>query len=94
MKTDISRRKFVTALGAIPIIAVTQGSAQAATQVDPEGAQAKALSYVHQSAMSDKNCANCQLYTGNAGAEWGPCALFPGQEVAAAGWCQAWVAKA
>ncbi len=57
-------------------------------------AQAKALSYVHESPKPDSVCANCQLYTGPADAAWGPCALFPGKQVAGAGWCSAWVKRA
>jgi hypothetical protein len=38
-------------------------------------------------------CANCQLYEGEEGAEWGPCQIFGGQLVAAQGWCQAWIEK-
>ena len=38
-------------------------------------------------------CANCQLYEGEQGAEWGPCQIFGGQLVAAEGWCQAWIEK-
>ena len=38
-------------------------------------------------------CANCQLYEGAEGEEWGPCQIFGGQLVAAAGWCQGWVEK-
>ena len=70
--------------------------------VDPEGAQAKALGYVHDAAAVDtakfsnfaagSNCANCQLYQG--GDEWGGCGIFPGSAVNAKGWCSAWVKKA
>lgn len=62
--------------------------------VDPEGAQAKALGYVHESATVEQWCNNCQLYTGKEGAEWGPCPLFPGKGVNAKGWCKSWVKKA
>lgn len=65
-----------------------------APKVDPNDAQAKALAYVNKSAKADANCANCQLYTGAADSEWGPCAIFPGKQVASAGWCSAWVKRA
>ena len=29
-----------------------------------------------------------------AGDAWAPCAIFPGKQVAAKGWCAAWVKKA
>jgi hypothetical protein len=61
---------------------------------------AKALKYVHDAAASDArvdataDCANCMQYTGEAGKDWGPCAIFQGKQVAAKGWCTAWVKKA
>lgn len=97
---DISRRKMLglsaAALIVGPALALNGRLAIAADMphVDPEDAQAKALSYVHQSTKADSNCRNCQLYSGDAAAEWGPCAIFPGKQVSAAGWCSAWVKKA
>jgi hypothetical protein len=97
MKQGITRRKVLqaTALaGAFPFI--TFGSSRAladSSQLDPENTQAMALEYTHQSAMADKVCGNCSLYSGDVGNEWGPCAIFPGQNVAMAGWCKAWAAK-
>lgn len=84
------------ALVAGPAMALSSRLAVAsdAPQLDPNDAQAKALAYVHQSPKADSNCANCQLYTGAAGPDWGPCAIFPGKQVAAAGWCSAWVKRA
>jgi hypothetical protein len=32
-------------------------------------------------------CANCIQYQGAPGDSHGPCAIFPGKSVAAAGWC-------
>lgn len=97
---NISRRKLLgltaTAIVSAPMLKLLGNPAEAAeaAQVDPESAQAKALSYTHTSAKSDQNCANCQLFTAAADAEWGPCAIFPGQKVAASGWCSAWVKRA
>ena len=96
--TDIKRRKFVTLMGAsatvIPVSALIASlPSHAADVVDPESAQAKALQYVAESENAEQNCANCSLYTGEADADMGPCPLFPGAEVMAAGWCSAWVAK-
>ncbi len=78
-----------------PMLALTSQLANAseAPQVDPDGAQAKALSYTHTSAKPEQNCMNCQLYA-DADAAWGPCAIFPGKQVAGAGWCSAWVKRA
>ena len=60
---------------------------------------AVALKYVHNATQakdrknSDAVCDICQHYTGGAGAEWGPCAIFPGKQVNAKGWCSVWVKK-
>ena len=92
-----ARRKFLrraaAAIVAGPLAhtAVQPALADAHERVDPDGPQAKALSYVHQSTNADTVCANCGLYSGVAEAAWGPCAIFPGKQVAAAGWCSAWV---
>ncbi|MFT5218451.1 MAG: hypothetical protein ACI9LO_002009 [Planctomycetota bacterium] len=97
MKQSFTRRKLLQAVAAasvVPFVAFGPNEAFAqAGQVDPTGAQAKALKYVEQSAIADKFCGNCKLYTGDASKAYGPCAIFPGQNVASAGWCQAWVAK-
>ena len=99
MKT-ITRRQLLgataTALVSVPLLNLVSGSVNAADapKVDPNDAQAKALSYVHQSPKPDNLCVNCQLYSGAADEEWGPCAIFPGKQVAAEGWCSAWVKKA
>lgn len=71
---------------------------------DPNSSQGKMLGYVDNAANADKvkyktfiagsHCANCGLYQGKAGDQAGGCPLFPGQQVAAAGWCSAWVKKA
>ena len=94
MKPLTNRRKFVQSLAALSAFPILAPALLKAGQLDPENAQAKALQYTHTSAMADKICGNCQLYTGDPAAEWGPCAIFPGQEVASAGWCTAWVQKA
>lgn len=96
---SMTRRQVLgisVALTASPLLAFGNRPLAAADtpKVDPGEPQAKALSYVHESPLADRNCANCRLYTGVADTAWGPCAIFPGKQVAAAGWCSAWVAKA
>ena len=96
MKHNSSRRTLLkagVALSLAPVAALTSTRVFASGQLDPENPQAVALEYVHASAVSGQSCANCKLYTGDASAEWGPCAIFPGQNVASAGWCKAWVTK-
>ena len=80
----------------IPALLFSSRSIHAADlpQLNPEDAQAKALSYAHESPNPETLCSNCRLYTGAADAEWGPCTIFPGKQVAAAGWCSAWVKQA
>ncbi len=96
----LTRRQLLSSAAAVivasPLLALSSRAAFAsnAPKVDPNDAQAKALSYSHKSAKADSNCANCQLYAGASGTEWGPCAIFPGKQVAAAGRCSAWVKKA
>lgn len=93
----LTRRQLLSfsavVIGVSPMLAVTQRIANAAEapKVDPNAPQARALSYVHQSPDSGRKCANCQLYKGGSDAAWGPCAIFPGKQVAAEGWCSAWV---
>ena len=66
--------------------------------------QAQSLSYVHDANTVDSAkqprykagqiCANCALYTGGEGSEWGGCSIFPGKAVNAAGWCGVYAPKA
>lgn len=69
-------------------------TARAQEKVDPAGPLGQSLQYVHESPDPAKLCSGCQLYTGAEGEEWGPCAIFPGQVVAANGYCVSWVQKA
>ena len=83
--------------------ALGTASAVAQAKLDPNSPQAKSLGYVDDTAKADakkfpkheasQHCANCQLYSGKAGAADGPCSLFPGKLVASNGWCSAWVKK-
>ncbi len=99
-----SRRQFIQIVpvaGAAALLAAA-GTASAA-MVDENDAQAKALGYVADAARVDKakfkqfaagqNCGNCALYQGGT-APAGKCALFPGKDVAAKGWCSAYAKKA
>ena len=98
--TDHNRRKLLKATGAtvavIPVTALFGLSVRAAEMpmVDPTAPQAQALQYVAVSPDDGKLCSGCALYQGAADESAAACALFPGQHVAAAGWCSAWVPKA
>ncbi|MGB5834261.1 MAG: high-potential iron-sulfur protein [Thiohalocapsa sp.] len=42
--------------------------------------------------LDEQNCINCLFTQADAG-EWRPCQLFPGELVAANGWCSSWTLK-
>lgn len=83
-------------LGAIPLTLVAQD------MVDENDPSAAALGYKANTEEVDaakfpqhtaeQMCKNCQLFQGDG--EAGGCAIFPGKQVAAKGWCSAWVKKA
>ncbi len=87
------RRSILKGLISIPVLAITGlSSTSYAAMVSADDPTAKALAYTDKSTMKGQNCANCSLYQGGTAAA-GACAIFPGKEVAAAGWCKSWVAK-
>jgi hypothetical protein len=100
----ITRRRFLErlALGVAgaPVVAlsVRQARASSATLLNPTDPTAKAVKYVEDAkrthdAPPGNTCANCALYQGAAGSVQGPCQLFPGKDVKAAGWCSSWAAQ-
>lgn len=104
----LQRREFVKlAVGSavvVPFLTTNQAMAGGhLPRVEEGDPQATALGYKHDSATVDGSayanheasqvCSGCNLYQGKEGDEWGPCAIFPGKEVAAAGWCSAFVPK-
>jgi hypothetical protein len=102
MTTPMPRRVFLMSLATV---SATAGSlAQAQTLVDEKDAQAVALGYVADAKRVDTKkfpkfaagqvCSNCSLWQGKPADKAAACALFPGKQVAAAGWCSAWVKKA
>jgi len=78
------------------------GNSEGLPRLSEDNTQAKSLNYKHIASDVDtsKNpryqegqaCANCQVYQGNDGDDWGPCAIFAGKAVKATGWCTAYVA--
>lgn len=104
------RSFFKRGLGTVAAVSIAQLVAQRTAfaadlpHLDEANAQAVSLGYKADGATVDKakfprhedamNCANCVLFVGAAGAEWGGCGLFAGQAVAAKGWCNAYAKKA
>ena len=82
-----------TAMIPLAMLIDRQSFAEDMARLDPEEGTAKALAYVHASPNPEQLCKNCQLYTGEDGAQWGPCAIFPGKAVNADGWCKSWIKK-
>ncbi len=77
--------------------------ARAQDRLSPDDELAQQLGYTEDASTVDPEewpgyeeghvCANCQLFEGAEGDEWGPCSIFGGQLVAAPGWCQAWIER-
>ncbi|MDB6041854.1 MAG: High potential iron-sulfur protein [Gammaproteobacteria bacterium] len=97
----LSRRGLLQKLTlGVPLlpIAVSQLStalAADAALLSPDAKEAKAVKYVEDAsravgAIPGSTCANCAVYQGHAGSPQGPCQIFPGKEVKAAGWCSSW----
>ena len=70
----------------------------AAALLSVDAPEAKAVHYVEDAKAAKESagntCAGCGLYQGANGSVQGPCQLFPGKAVKAAGWCASWTAKA
>jgi len=104
-KETVNRRKFIklTLGSAVAIPTLTGTMAQAGghlPKIEESDPQASALAYKHDASTVDaanfkagSRCDNCSLYQGKEGDDWGPCGIFPGKEVAAAGWCSAYNPK-
>lgn len=62
-------------------------------------ATAKALHYVEDETKAPaphkpgQDCTKCVHYQGKPGEAYGPCAIFPGFDVSAKGWCAGFQAK-
>jgi hypothetical protein len=80
--TLLSARPRSSAAADAPLISENDPAAKAVKYVD-DAKKAKA-------AAPGNTCANCGLYQGKEGAKLGPCQIFPGKSVTAAGWCSSW----
>jgi hypothetical protein len=73
------------------------------TRLDESDPQAQSLGYVNDAGSIDtaaqpryqsgQACANCALYMGGEGQEYGPCSIFPGRLVNSGGWCTVYAPK-
>lgn len=98
-----SRRIFILTLAATGAAACASG-AFAQARLDEKDPQAVALGYVADSARADAKkfpkhdnaqlCNGCALWQSKPADPQGNCALFPGKQVNAKGWCSAWAKKA
>ena len=101
MNLDRSRRhllqKLTLGVPLLPLAAYRLSVALAADAplLSPDAKEAKSVKYVEdaskaQGAVPGSTCANCAVYQGHSGALTGPCQIFPGKQVKAAGWCSSW----
>ncbi len=98
----LSRRRLLLKLTlTVPLLPLAAAQLSAALAADelpllsPEAKEATAVKYVEDAskahgAIPGSTCANCALYQGHAGAAQGPCQIFTGKQVKAAGWCSSW----
>ncbi|MBB3228608.1 proline racemase [Luteibacter sp. Sphag1AF] len=98
------RRRFLKvaagSMAAAAVVGLVPRSALAADlpPVTPADPTAAALQYTDNAATAKGRkaptdaCSNCTFYHGGAAGR-GPCDLFPGKSVAAAGWCVSHSAK-
>lgn len=103
----INRRNFVKAstgiIATIPLLSVNTSSAQELPALTEDDATASALGYKVDASTVDASaypnytdtqlCSNCSLYLGKEGDLEGPCGIFPGKSVTAAGWCSVYAPK-
>lgn len=101
-RTAHPRRVFMLAVAGSAL--VPAAFAQAPARLDESDALAKAQGYAHDASKIDRakwpkfqpgqSCATCQLFQAKAAEPWGACPLFGARQVAAKGWCSAWVKRA
>jgi len=104
MKNAYTRRRILLTGAIASSAALLSRSISAAEMKLPiDDPAAQALGYVENAEVVDsavwtkyepgQHCGNCMLYQGEADTDWGPCSIFPGKQVAKAGWCSAYVVK-
>ncbi|HKT74776.1 MAG TPA: high-potential iron-sulfur protein [Steroidobacteraceae bacterium] len=94
LKRSLSAAGSVAAVSALGPLALADENVKLPL-LSPSDAMAEKVHYVEDAAKASgaapkSNCGNCALYVGKYGSSEGPCQLFPGKEVKAAGWCSSW----
>jgi hypothetical protein len=97
----LKRLALGVALAPVAALSWRQAAAAAGASLpllSVDAPEAKAVKYVENAQQAkdrvpDSSCANCGLYQGASGTAQGPCQLFPGKVVKAAGWCSSWAAQ-
>ena len=95
-----SRRRFLSnwlpGAALVSLLSARAGGSRAADAplLKPDDPAAKKLKYIEDAGKSKEaagnKCASCALYQGSNSSTQGPCQLFPGKQVKAAGWCTSW----
>ncbi len=108
MSKSLPRRTVLKAAlmgsAALPLMArLTNAEAAAQPLVDVNDAVAKSLGYTPDTSKVDakanpthkpmQKCANCIQFQGKPADKQAACNLFPGKDVAGAGWCKVWAQK-
>jgi hypothetical protein len=99
-----TRRAFVGRMVAgTCVVAWMPGAAVAAVHADESDETSVALGYKHDTKKVDakkypkhaatQRCVGCGLWQGAAADPWAGCSMFGRKQVAADGWCVAWVQK-
>lgn len=106
-QTQITRRNAIKAGGAALAALIIARSVEADNHIlSPTDPMAMALGYYEDADKVDvskwtkkaapggdqQKCSNCSLYS-SVDATHGNCTIFPGKQVTAAGWCNAWIAS-
>jgi hypothetical protein len=90
-------RRVLPGLALAPLIALPLPRAFAAEAplLSVSDPAAKAVKYTEDASKAKgvppgNTCASCALYQGKSSSTQGPCQIFPGKQVKAAGWCSSW----
>src|SRR5450631_1775931 len=86
---------FAVAIAPLALFRLSTVFGAAGPLLNPADPAAKAVKYVEdvsraKGARAGSTCANCALYLAPTGSAQGPCQIFPGKQVKAAGWCSSW----